>query len=481
MATESRRLDYWRKYFGSSNSGIFDVIEHAILVAALDCPKEFRAQRDRIAETLFSCQLARCHGCDKVSQPSSGEEEDGGFEERGRESGAAGCVEVEAKFNSSSNEGGEDVNRAASNYSYDEAEALTEEMEEEGQMVGEVLRIKKILANKEDESDALLFESLRRLQLMSLSVDTIKITEIGKAVNGLRKHSSKQIRHLVRTLIDGWKALVDEWVSATATLTENTPESVNPSVVDDEEGLPSPPLDEGVLFSTQTTMELSQFFDGMDDDGNLRNSVESDKSRAKGRKPSMESLSNSMRKQQVPHQSVISEDKDQMRKQDVLNRQARPQEALTKQAKPQELLSKQTKPQEDLHKQTRQLATLNKQSKQSDSAVAAGPGRPQRTIVENNVVGDALSRQRQGPTGIQKKPLTGLQDKSKNSDEMSVRVKLEAAKRKLHEGYQQAENAKKQRTIQVMELHDIPKQGFNHRQPFLKQGNQNRLRGNGWR
>lgn len=40
--------------------------------------------------------------------------------------------------------------------------------------------------------------------------------------------------------------------------TEGTPESVNPSVVDDEEGLPSPPLDEGAFFATNTTMELSQ-------------------------------------------------------------------------------------------------------------------------------------------------------------------------------------------------------------------------------
>ena len=40
---------------------------------------------------------------------------------------------------------------------------------------------------------------------------------------------------------------------------EGTPDSVNPSVVDEEEGLPSPPLDEGAFFATQpTSMELSQ-------------------------------------------------------------------------------------------------------------------------------------------------------------------------------------------------------------------------------
>lgn len=47
---------------------------------------------------------------------------------------------------------------------------------------------------------------------------------------------------------------ISEFVGA-----EGTPDSVNPSVVDEEEGLPSPPLDDGVFFATQpTSMELSQ-------------------------------------------------------------------------------------------------------------------------------------------------------------------------------------------------------------------------------
>jgi len=44
---------------------------------------------------------------------------------------------------------------------------------------------------------------------------------------------------------------------------EGTPDSVNPSVVDDEEeeGLPSPPMDEGAFFVAPTgSMELSQVF-----------------------------------------------------------------------------------------------------------------------------------------------------------------------------------------------------------------------------
>ncbi|GLT62937.1 hypothetical protein SLA2020_433410 [Shorea laevis] len=249
---------------------------------------------DRIAERLFSSRLTRCSGCDRVelAVPAGEEEEeavddDGGcksseFDRDGCEFEAGGSKE--SKANSSRDDHGE-MNMIQVNYSYGEAEALTDEIEEESQIVGEVLRIKEILYNSEEESDSVLFDSLRRLELMALSVDTLKATEIGKAVNRLRKHASKEIRHLARTLIVGWKDLVDEWVSATAAISgaEGTPDSVNPSVVDEEEGLPSPPLDDGVFFATQpTSMELSQFFDGMDDDGNPRN--EFSKNRDNGRK-----------------------------------------------------------------------------------------------------------------------------------------------------------------------------------------------------
>lgn len=42
---------------------------------------------------------------------------------------------------------------------------------------------------------------------------------------------------------------------------EGTPDSVNPSVVDEEEGLPSPPLDELAFFAGPSAgIELSQVF-----------------------------------------------------------------------------------------------------------------------------------------------------------------------------------------------------------------------------
>ncbi|XP_042484014.1 probable mediator of RNA polymerase II transcription subunit 26b [Macadamia integrifolia] len=440
MATKSGSLDYWRKYFRSTNSDIFEVIEYAIMVAASDCPNEFKMRRDRIAERLYTCKLTRCSGCDRVelAVPKEEEGDDSGCKSDGDFEGSLG---KESKVNSCTNDNAENDMKRVSNYSYDEAEALTEEIEEETQIVGEVMRIKEILVDSQDQSDGILFESLRRLQLMALTVDTLKATEIGKAVNGLRKHNAKQIRHLARTLIDGWKDIVDEWVNAAAAVagaTEGSPDSVNPSVVvdEEEEGLPSPPLDEGAFFGTQpTSLELSQFFDGMDDDGNPRNNGQFDQNREDGGKTTLESRNISKRKPPLPNESnMLTKDKKGL--------PVRKPEACIRQAKP--------------------------------SNTESGPGRPLKQSSVPKYNNDTKFQQKMDINGIQKRPVSGQQDKSKSSDEISVQAKLEAAKRKLQEGYQQAENAKKQRTIQVMELHDLPKQGLGHRHPpHAKLGNHN--------
>ncbi|GMI78821.1 hypothetical protein like AT5G05140 [Hibiscus trionum] len=379
-------LEQWRDYFRTANSDIFDIIEHAITVAALDCPKEFRLRREHIAEKLFTCNFTRCSGCDGAELAD------------------------------------------ASNYSYGEAEALTDEIEQESMVVGEVFRIKNILLNSQDEPDSVLFESLRRLQLLALTVDILKTTEIGKAVNRFRKHSSKQIRYLAQTLIDGWKELVDEWVTVTEAIAEGTPESMNPSVVDEvveEEGLPSPPLDEGAFFAAQpTSMELSQFFDGMDDDGNPRSSAEFKRNRDSGRKQNSSEAN-----------LVIKDDKSQ-----------------------------QMKRLEPFAKPNNKLSSIN-----TGSWRTPGNNVEQEPNTESKLI--------QKP----KELLSSQQDQFKTSDALSVQQKLETTKRKLQERYQQAENAKRKRTIQVMELHDLPKQGSGNKNPNLKSGNHIRHRVNGRR
>lgn len=445
---KSGSLDNWRNYFRSANGDIFDIIDHAVMVAALDCPKEFKLRRDRIAEKLFTCKLTRCSGCDRVELAvPSGNEFDDDEEDCKRD----GCEfeaggSKESKVNSCRDD--HVSNQIVSNFSSgDIAEALTDEIEEESQVVGEVLRIKEILHNSRDESDSVLFESLRRLQLMALTVDTLKATEIGKAVNGLRKHGSKQIRHLARTLIEGWKDLVDEWVNATKAIAEGTPDSVNPSVVDEEEGLPSPPLDELAFFAGPSAgIELSQFFDGMDDFGNPRNSGEFIKNRESGRKPSVENQNIAKRKQQTPNEpNVLAKDNNSL--------QMKRQEAVVRPNKPS------NKP----------------------SSTNSGPGRPLKQNMGQKVDNESKLQQKSDKAAINKKPLNSQHNKLKSSDEDAVQVKLEATKRKLQESYQLAENAKKQRTIQVMELHDLPKQGLGNRNPQLRPGNYNRHWANGRR
>ncbi|KAL9427855.1 hypothetical protein AB3S75_029941 [Citrus x aurantiifolia] len=448
MSMKSGSLDNWRNYFRSANGDIFDIIDHAVMVAALDCPKEFKLRRDRIAEKLFTCKLTRCSGCDRVELAvPSGNEFDDDEEDCKRD----GCEfeaggSKESKVNSCRDD--HVSNQIVSNFSSgDIAEALTDEIEEESQVVGEVLRIKEILHNSRDESDSVLFESLRRLQLMALTVDTLKATEIGKAVNGLRKHGSKQIRHLARTLIEGWKDLVDEWVNATKAIAEGTPDSVNPSVVDEEEGLPSPPLDELAFFAGPSAgIELSQFFDGMDDFGNPRNSGEFIKNRESGRKSSVENQNIAKRKQQTPNEpNVLAKDNNSL--------QMKRQEAVVRPNKP-----------------------SNKPSNTN-----SGPGRPLKQNMGQKVDNESKLQQKSDKAAINKKPLNSQHNKLKSSDEDAVQVKLEATKRKLQESYQLAENAKKQRTIQVMELHDLPKQGLGNRNPQLRPGNYNRHWANGRR
>ncbi|CAI9099528.1 OLC1v1036368C1 [Oldenlandia corymbosa var. corymbosa] len=430
MGKSSGTLVKWREYFLTANTDIFDIIERAIMVAAIDCPTEFKLRRDRIAELLFTCKITKCFGCDKLelAVPNDGVHGKEEEEEKDKfDSGFHRETEIDADRNNGSKGSfngidhhikGEEMevnlHQQGSSYSYGDAEALTDEIEEESQMFAEVMRIKEILDNGEDESDAVLYDSLRRLQLMLLSVEVLKATEIGKSVNALRRHGSKQIRQLAKTLVDGWVVMVDEWMSAAATVVnEGTPESMKKSdLVDEEEGLPSPPLDEGFLFTTQSIpMELSQLFDGMDDDGNPQNSGEFNKNRDKGKKSSMDNQNVPKQKQKV-HGEGVTPPKDW--KSEQLKKQQpglKKQEAVVK-----------------------QQAAYPKTSKPSSGGV--GPGRPTKPVVG---LSQSKPQQNSDKLTTQKREVP-QQNKMRSSDEAAVLLKLEASKRKLQERYREAQN-----------------------------------------
>ncbi|PON67593.1 hypothetical protein PanWU01x14_102300 [Parasponia andersonii] len=172
-----------------------------------------------------------------------------------------------------------------------------------------------------------------------------------------------------------------------------------------------------------------------------RNSGEFNKNRENGRKPSVENQNVAKRKQKSPEVNVLPRESknQQMRKQDAVIKPTRP------------------------------------------SNTEFGPGRPPKIGNEQKASNDMKFEKKSDKPSLQKQPLSAPQNKFKSSDEDAVQVKLEATKRKLQERYQQAENAKRQRTIQVMELHDLPKQGLVNRNPHVKPGNHNRHWGHGRR
>ncbi|CAF1790573.1 hypothetical protein HID58_089793 [Brassica napus] len=433
MKPSSASLDSWREYFRRGDSDIFGIIDHAIMVAAADCPNRFKSRRDKIAELLFSCRVNRCTGCDhlELSVPGGDGEEEANIDDAAVDGGEEAGGSKESKANSSRGDNGNHINQVVGNYSYDdEAEALSDAIEEFSMVSKEVCRIKEILLNKDHESHSVILESLRKLKLMSLNVDILKSTVIGKAVNGLRKHGSDKIRQLAKTLIAEWKEIVDQWVGTTKEIAgaEGTPESANPSVVDEEdeeeeEAFPSLPYDVDIFTPEANGFEMlnGDFFDSLDFDGNLCDSGDYNKSREQERRP----------------QNVA-------KRRPEGTQQTRIQDAPFRSIKP--------------------------------SSHADGTRRPLKQNTEQRMKNEMVSGHKsEKPMIPRRKPLARPpQEKLKGLD---ADAKFEFAKRKLQESYQHHENAKKQRTIQVLET--IPKQG-NAQKPQLKRpGMNNRNWANG--
>ncbi|KAL0709212.1 hypothetical protein Bca4012_016190 [Brassica carinata] len=407
-------LDRWRDYFRRGDSDIFEIIDHAIMVAATDCPIKFKSRRDKIAELLFSCRVTRCTGCEHHSELSLPGEDDAVDD-------VGGCSK-ESKAGNSSRGDNTHINQIVGSYNYDdEAEALSDAIEEFSMVSKEVVRIKEIFLNKDNEPHSLILESLRKLKLMSLDVDVLKSTEIGKAVNGLRKHASDHIAQLAKTLIAEWKELVDQWVNTTKEIAgaEGTPESANPSVVDEEEAFPSLPYGVDIFTPEANGFEMlnGDFFDSLDFDGNPCNSVEYNTSREDQRRP----------------QKRRPEGRTQMRTQDAI------------------------KPLSSADGTRRPLKHNTEQRLRNEVGSVHKP-----MIQRSKPLSTEQKRKAPGPP----------QEKHKGFD---ADAKFEFAKRKLQESYQHHDNAKKQRTIQVLDT--IPQQG---QKPQLKRpGMNNRSWSNG--
>lgn len=408
-------LDYWRGFFSGARASIFDAIDAAIRVAAADHPDALRARRDAIAERLYTALIA-LPAPEAPGHPTRGQPPL--LLPEGAGSVPSLCSSDRAEV---VNNGG---GAAPRNKSDDD-------------VVAEAFRVKAALSNAQEKSEAELLELLGRLGQLEFTVDAIRATEIGMAVKPLRKHGSKQIRQLVRSLIEGWKATVNEWVNNGDPIVDHTPQSVDASCLDQEEGgLPSPPMDEAALFAAPcTSIQLSEFFDEMDDDGNIRSDA---KDGGQCNPASQESVN----KQSHTEQWY---DPEQNWKLD--------QSAM-----------KQSRPNEAFNWQTRKQSNSGAQVKASSAAF--GPGRPQLSHMGPKC-SEVKPKQQQDVSVAQRRPKPTMPKPPTQHDDNSVQAKLqlakdaklEATKRKLQEGYQEFNNAKKQRTIQMVDPQDLPKQG----------------------
>ncbi|KAK4740647.1 hypothetical protein SAY87_024235 [Trapa incisa] len=434
MASALKTLDQWREYFHEVNCDIFAIIDRTIVVAALDSPEEFQLRKNRFVEQLFTSRLTRCAVCGRTEQAVPVVEEEEATTRPIGSNCAGKSGSQESKVNRSNRDDKADDNDnqqgepLVSNYSIRETESPTNEIDEQFQLVEEVSRIKGILQNNEEEPKSKLSESLKRLQSMHLTIGTLQETGVGKAVNLLRKHPSKDISSLARSLLMRWQALVREHCKSTPAVSEpeNTPNNSlkNPSTItDDEGGLPLPPMDDLPIFDTQTDpMEFTQFFEGMDDDGNPQ--VSGDKKQKLARPFSSAKKSEKI-KSAKPISSVKEDNNLQMKQEPVVKHNR----------------STDTNPRP--MKQT-ELSTEQKLEKEM--------GLQTKTL----------------DTPVRKRRLEDQGDECGISDEVAEDMKLEYVKRKIHESYQREREAKELRKVKVVDLDKLPRQKT--RRKHIQQG-----------
>ncbi|EES16705.1 hypothetical protein BDA96_08G052200 [Sorghum bicolor] len=314
--------------FGSG-SDVWDLVDAALAAAARDSPAELRARRDGIVQRLYAGS-ARCRNCDADAPPPPA----------AQPNGAVAAAPA-----------------AASPASPDEevdADSLDDEEEADAGVESKILAIKDFLEDP-DQSEDEMVSLLQNLADMDITYKALQDTDIGRHVNGLRKHPSSEVRQLVKLLVRKWKEIVDDWVRL-----HNSGGDVGGSIISD---------------------------------GDSPDKV-----------------------QPKYHQNTHASDfkySSSPQSHNVLSSERSSNHNLVESA----VEKRRTSPAPAYH---------NTKQNNSNNYPAVSSSAPARAMRE------------------QKNTLLDSE-------------KLDSARKRLQENYQEAQNAKKQRTIQVMDIHDIPK------------------------
>ncbi|KAI3464671.1 hypothetical protein Pfo_021334 [Paulownia fortunei] len=204
-------LDEFRSFILDSGIDVWTWIDMAISVASADHENELGNRRDGIIQRLYAPAFSRCQNCDhqfsegtKCNAKES-EEENEKYQQK---------QDVGFDYNTEGLQSGE---KAAAI----EEEEEDDDDDDDDDEQGKILEI-KILLDDQNQSERSLIDLLQRLVDMDTTFKALKETDIGRHVTRLRKHSSNEVRRLVKILVRKWKDTVDEWVRLNTPMEEAT-------------------------------------------------------------------------------------------------------------------------------------------------------------------------------------------------------------------------------------------------------------------
>ncbi|KAK9271590.1 hypothetical protein L1049_001952 [Liquidambar formosana] len=189
-------LDVFRSVLEDSGVDVWAFIDTAISVASLDYGDELKHRRDGIVERLYASATPRCWNCAVDGDRPNGHEMKASAEKESSHEGKGGG-------------GGGSPSTPQSMDGDDDPDRRFGGLFDDEQM--KILDIKDHLEDP-NQSEESLVELLQSLADMDITFKALKETDIGRHVNRLRKHSSGDLRRLVKQLVRKWKDLVDEWV-----------------------------------------------------------------------------------------------------------------------------------------------------------------------------------------------------------------------------------------------------------------------------
>ncbi|XP_031264200.1 probable mediator of RNA polymerase II transcription subunit 26c isoform X3 [Pistacia vera] len=200
-------LDEFRSILDSANVDVWTFIDTAILVASLDYTAELKQRRDKIVERLYAtCISTRCRNCDfgggedsRVNGVDVTIEKE--IEHEGLTKGHVSPYTPRSVDDDDDDDHGDDDDDDVDTYGglFDDEQRR-------------ILEIKEHLEDPDQSEDSLI-DLLQSLADMDITFKALKETDIGRFVNRLRKHSSNDVRRLVKHLVSRkWKEIVDEWV-----------------------------------------------------------------------------------------------------------------------------------------------------------------------------------------------------------------------------------------------------------------------------